>query len=206
MDNLKFKGSELIATEVQANILAMYIHKDADQYRDFDWYLNDAHAFADKLSREFKVSTRIVSYVISALSPQMPWEGGARDNKIVTVRLFRGEHTTQTKSNEGKALRMLTTKTREQSDKVILGKNALKTWSFADNINRPLTSTRVTIDTHALGVALGRRATNNEKQLTAKQYHWIADCYREVASKLGIRPSMLQSVTWQAFRFINNIK
>jgi hypothetical protein len=205
MDNLKFKGIELIATEVQANILDMYMHKEAYQFRDFDWYLKDAHEFARRLAYLYKVSLRVASYVVSALSPQMPWEGGARDNKIVSHRLFKGEHTTQTKANEDKAKRLLVTKTIKQSDKVILGTNAWKTWSFADNIHRPLTSIRVTIDTHAIGVALGRRAYKHEKQLTAKQYKWIADCYREVASKLGIRPSMLQSVTWQTFRFINNI-
>jgi len=60
----------------------------------------------------------------------------------------------------------------------------------------------VTIDRHAIAIALGRTAKDNELQLTPKQYDWFQDCYRYLADRLGIRPSLLQSITWEIWRVI----
>jgi thermostable 8-oxoguanine DNA glycosylase len=59
----------------------------------------------------------------------------------------------------------------------------------------------VTIDRHALSIALGYRiADDSFRAMTRTQYEFFEECYRYTAKALGISPMLLQSSTWQVFR------
>lgn len=85
---------------------------------------------------------------------------------------------------------------------------ALKTGNFYRNILDPGDPDPVTIDRHAHDVAAGipyagmggkSEITNTARGLSnAKRYALIAHCYREAAMRLGVLPSVVQSVTWLA--------
>jgi hypothetical protein len=49
---------------------------------------------------------------------------------------------------------------------------------------------------------LGRNATDKEQQLSDKQYKFFEDAYIWTALQLGLRPSLLQSITWVAWKRI----
>jgi hypothetical protein len=51
-------------------------------------------------------------------------------------------------------------------------------------------------------VALGRVATDEEQALSKSQYKFFEDCYKWTADSLGIRPLLLQSITWEMWRKI----
>ena len=61
----------------------------------------------------------------------------------------------------------------------------------------------MTIDRHAINVVLGRVPNKNEHSLTDRQYVFMEDCYKRTAKKLGLIPSTLQSITWEACRRLN---
>jgi len=50
---------------------------------------------------------------------------------------------------------------------------------------------------------LGRVPNENEYSLSDKQYIFMEDCYKRTAKELGLIPSTLQSITWEACRRLN---
>lgn len=67
----------------------------------------------------------------------------------------------------------------------------------------------VTIDRHALDVALAGRLDTEKRQMTSKQYEFFCNCYRIAAAKRGVPPYLMQSATWVKWRKmkkqINNV-
>ena len=70
------------------------------------------------------------------------------------------------------------------------------------NMRYPDSGEYVTVDRHAIAVALGRIATDEEQSLSKKQYEFLKDCYVWTAEQLGIKPLLLQSITWVAWKRI----
>lgn len=68
------------------------------------------------------------------------------------------------------------------------------------NILQPNNTSVVTIDRHAISIALGRVSTQKEQSLTKNQYEFFVQCYVWTAEQLGITPSELQGRTWSAWR------
>jgi len=188
-----FKGSKLSRTKICNNIERMYYKADKT-IRDNDWYVNE-NSFALTLSIKFDVPIMNVCAVIAALSPQTSWDY----NKRIAKQFLRTGSCGQTSDNLTKAKLVLCVNTVEDIDRILNGK---KQKAFFHNLYNPLYSDRVTIDRHAIAIALGRTAKDNELQLTPKQYDWFQDCYRYLADRLGIRPSLLQSITWEIWRVI----
>jgi len=194
--HIVFKGNKLTRTRIKNNILRIYVQ--GNKYQENDWY-QDAHRYAQYLSEQSGLPTIVTSGIISALSPQTAWDY----NKRIALQFVRDKDCGQTNANKNKAMQIYNSGFDIDTVKRILNGN--KTKSFFDNIFRPANSNAVTIDRHAISIALGRRCKDNEQQLTTRQYDWFADCYRWVAKQLGIRPSMLQSITWETWRDVNNI-
>jgi hypothetical protein len=73
--------------------------------------------------------------------------------------------------------------------------------SFADNISNPKRSQAVTVDRHAVRVALGDIATRDKSgpEVILSRvgvYEAIAQAYRDAAKDLGLLPLELQAITW----------
>ena len=70
------------------------------------------------------------------------------------------------------------------------------------NMVHPYDATGVTVDRHAIAIAIGRTATEIEQVLTPNKYTFIENCYKITADALGLTPLHLQSITWQAWKRI----
>jgi hypothetical protein len=78
--------------------------------------------------------------------------------------------------------------------------NGQKTTAFFLNMMYPNRKDYVTIDRHAIAIAIGRNATDSEQSLSKNQYTFLKDCYIMVAEILELAPLHLQSITWQAWK------
>ena len=95
---------------------------------------------------------------------------------------------------------------RDGSDTNIDNKigRANKVRNFYLNIADPSNERAVTIDTHAMAIALMKPLASNDFEVDfgPASFAFYADAYRELASELGIKARELQSITWEAARAI----
>ena len=193
-----FKGEVLTRTKVVNRLVATYLKTGSEDR--YDWYL-DAHNYAIYLAKTFNVSVVVASGIISALSPVKRWE----ENKKLAFTFIKtgGDCGGHMKQFLDKARLILQVATTEEDVIKIL--NGRKIVSFFRNILHPNDPTLVTIDRHALSLALGVSSTDElYSGMTKLQYEFFVHCYQRAAEKLGISPLLLQSATWVYFR--NNKK
>jgi len=202
-----FKGNTLTMYMCKKNIKHIYIKRKAIEENLWYW---DNHW----KGREIATSSRInwkkfhhcmmplskVLGVISALSPRQNWNGNL---KIAEDKIKTGDCGTITQFKDKADAVIFSSGEPEELWDIL---NGNKTQNFFMNLLYPDDKRYVTVDRHALSIALGRTCTDKEKGLTDKQYEFFAECYKELAQELDIVPNFLQSITWQAWRRINNIK
>jgi hypothetical protein len=75
-----------------------------------------------------------------------------------------------------------------------------KIGSFYRNIVDPDDGEPVTIDRHAIAVAIGHAPSGREQNLTAYRYRCLAEAYRQVAAERGLTPNAVQAITWCEYR------
>jgi hypothetical protein len=183
-----FKSNKLSRTTVKNNITKVYLmSKDTS-----NWYA-EALEFCTNVAKDNNQSIGSVVGVVSALSPRKNWIM----NKKIAVELIKTNDCGHMKVFVQKARDCLTSNTDKQILKVLNGK---KISSFYLNIRYPDRIGTVTIDRHAIAVAIGRTATNEELALTDKQYKFFEDTYKYTAKMLGVTPQLLQAITWETWR------
>jgi hypothetical protein len=74
-----------------------------------------------------------------------------------------------------------------------------KVRSFLDNITKPHESDAVTVDVWAERISTGDLKQPGST-LTAKKYQAIVEEYRAAAEVVGLRPLVLQAITWVVVR------
>jgi hypothetical protein len=79
-----------------------------------------------------------------------------------------------------------------------------KVRSFYLNILNPDSGIDVTIDGHAISIALGERIVGIAAK--GRIYKHIVDMYIEEANRLKIIPNQLQAITWLTYRRLHKIK
>jgi len=190
----QFKGQILTRTKVKNNILHFYNQSDkSDRY---DWYA-EANKFALKLSDDYDIPHTSSCGIISALSPLKTWN----NNKQCAISFLETGDGKHMKTFQSKAERILQCDGNEECIKDILRGN--KIISFFENILHPHKADKVTIDRHALSVALRRWIREEDYAgITKVQYRFLEDCYKYTANQIGISPVLLQSSTWERFRKI----
>jgi len=189
---------EYSRTKIKNNILKVY--KVSLESEKNDWY-REANQFGQEVSNflsSFKgmaVSVNQVLGIVSALSPLKEWE----KNKELAVDFILSGDCGHMRNNKIKAWKILhECKTDEDILKVLSGP---KTSRFYMNMMYP-DGTGVTVDRHAIAIAIGRTATDKEQSLTPKAYEFIERCYERTAKHLGLEPLHLQSITWQTWKRI----
>jgi len=196
MKKQSFKGQELSRTLVKNNILKVWGY--ATKENKFDWYSN-ALEFCKNIDSDLTTAQKVG--VLAALSPQRKWS----INKVLALQMIK----------EGKAKHMplFLSKAKEivksgDSDEAILRiLGGRKISSFYLNIMYPKQSNIVTIDRHALSIALDKKITEKDYNgMTKNQYQFFVDCYILAAAKVGVHTLLMQSATWEAFREKHNIK
>jgi len=186
------------AQTMKKHILNWYKRADLNLKMDgLQWY-EEANNFVQDTVDTCELNARYsFSQVVSILSPQVDWE----TNKKNAVAVY------QTWKNKGDVLGLKMFATELQKINALnalegtyrIPEKARKTRSFALNIFKPDLGDSVTIDRHAVKVALNDLKAGGVS-LTTKQYDLAADCYRKVADKIGIKPCQLQAVTWLQYK------
>ena len=191
-----FKGSKLTRTKVKNNIIKIYNLADSHS----DWY-KEAHQFCVYLSERYKVPLNSVIGIVSALSPLKSWDKNKEiaEYYLDTGSVMKDNRYINFPKQCDKAEQIRITDNEVDILEILKGE---KTKAFFTNIRHPDRMVNVTVDRHAIAVALGRVATDEEQSLSVKHYKFFEDCYKWTAEQLGIRPLLLQSITWETWRKI----
>lgn len=188
----QFKGLNLTTTKCVNNILKVY--NSSDKFISSNWYV-EANLYASKLANEFNVLLSVACGVIAALSPLKSWN----ENKLIAYSFFKSGKGKHTKCFIDKALQIKLSNGDVETIAMILNGN--KVISFFINILEPNQENFVTIDRHALSIAIGRNILENEgRGITFKQYEFFVNCYRIAGLKAGISAVLMQSITWETWR------
>lgn len=197
------KGEVWSRTQVKNNILAVW--EATNETDRFDWYYT-AYRFAVNLTDldpdRFQGNVGVLGRacgIIAALSPMIHWN----QNKKLAIQLYNrpNDRLACLQSNARKAKQILECNGSDDAIlKILKGK---KTSAFFLNIRYPNKSVSMTMDRHAISIALGKKITKEDEkyfQLTGNQYKFLVECYRWTAAKIGINPLLLQSATWVLWR------
>lgn len=175
------------------------------------WY-QSAKDQAQAIASRNGVSLQTAIGVISALSPRNSWERNLVDAEVCIKAAIRGKQITDFKVSVFNA-------NKENAWRIAKGESPLevmqgnKTRSFYTNILKPQDPYNVTIDGHALHIALGlQSALENAPQLTDKNYLLFSQVYLEATRQINqdslegsIIASQLQAITWCYYRVIRGI-
>lgn len=200
MEQQIIKSEVWTRTQVKNNILKVW---DATSNADrFDWY-QEAYYFAISLTNLDPDSAALgrACGVIAALSPMLHWNQNKKLAKHLIANPADYPNLKCLKANAKKAYDILMSDGSDDAILTIL--NGKKTSAFFLNIRYPNKAISLTMDRHAISIAIGRKIRKDETkyfQLTAGQYKFLVECYRWTAAKLGINPLLLQSATWVLWR------
>jgi hypothetical protein len=198
METVRIGENDYSRTKIRNNILKVY--KVSVNSEQNDWY-REAHQFGIEVSsflksfKNYDVTVNQVLGIVSALSPLKEWE----KNKEIAVDFILTGDCGHMGANKRKARAILDC--NGSDDKILEILSGPKTSRFYMNMMYP-DGTGVTVDRHAIAIAIGRTATNKEQALTPKAYTFIEKCYIMTAETLGLDPLHLQSITWQAWKRI----
>ncbi len=212
MKTIKIGGIDYSRTKIKNNIMKVYnVSLESEKN---DWY-REANVFGSQVS-EFlfnytgrEVSKRQVLGIVSALSPLKEWS----KNKDLAVDLIYSGDCGHMQRNKQKALDILALKddtgvnNGSLTDALIIDQQILdilngdKTKRFYLNMVYP-SGGGVTVDRHAIAIAIGRNATEKEQAISSAVYTFLEECYIMTSETLGLTPLHLQSITWQAWKRI----
>jgi hypothetical protein len=175
-------------TPTVANVLNVYRHATPEQVEQgIKWY-PEAREIALELD---SANLRRAAGVIAAFSPRMPWWR----NIVCATRLFdTGVATGSTKAFNATAQAIF-----DGGDPLeLLG---MKTRNFYLNIIDPWNPEPITIDAHAIDIAiLNFMGTKGRPGLTPKRYEEFSNTYREAALRFNLLPNVMQAITWVTWR------
>lgn len=200
MEQQIIKGEVWTRTQVKNNILKVW---NATTENDrFDWYGMARNFAVDMTFHNMPlVSVTKACGVIAAISPMMSW----KRNMILAEDIIRNPDGWAKlgclKNNAKKAYEIIHSDGQEDTILDIL--KGKKTTAFFLNILYPEKAISLTMDRHAISIAMGRKITKDDAkffQLTAGQYKFLVESYRWTAAKLGVNPLILQSATWVLWR------
>lgn len=198
-----------------ANIKASYYA--ATQYprlyeEGTQWYFK-ANTELRKIAKRNHVNIDVAASVTAALSPNNKW----LRNFIDTQNLLR---VVEWGGEENEVRCGTYNKNKEKAFKIARGENyrsilrGNKVRSFFTNIRFPDDSYTVTVDGHAVAVAVGVRIpVSKSPQLSDKQYEAVASAYTEATKQINadrlmgqeLLPSQVQAVCWVYYRFLHNL-
>lgn len=176
-------------TDFEANILAAYrACSEDDIAHGMTWY-ESAMSVADSLT---PWNSAIGAGIIAALSPMTSWPENIKKARMVVET---GE-TYGLKANVAKARRILN---GESPLDVLKGR---KVRAFYLNIIGESSAETVTIDRHAIDIALGKVCTDAERSpyFGVKGNRAMVSAYLSVAETLGITGAQLQAIVWVYWR------
>lgn len=192
---MKLNGIKYSENTLVKNILRVY---DAtNEHQRYDWY-SEAHNFAIELSKSSGYSVAQCCGVIAAFSPLKRWN---ENKKIARAFLDHGiVDGLHTRVFIGKAKSIIHYMESDGCELTYISQvlRGEKIKAFFHNILKPACTENVTIDRHAICIAIGRKY--GEIKINNSQYRQIKAAYIKAANKLQISPIKLQSATWLIWR------
>ena len=198
---IKYKGYSLTHRKVVNNILRMYDKSSKEDRKE--WY-NDANNFAYFTCihgvrfngvKEDKMLIPKFMGIIAAMSPLKNWD----ENKKIAEHFLLTGKVKHTKAVAQKVKKIMESKGDDCSILDLL--NGDKTSSFYMNIKHPESRFHVTIDRHAVSIAMGFRFPKKANiSMTPNQYTFFTECYQIAAEERNVIPTLIQSATWVYFR------
>ena len=203
MKTIRIGTNDYSKTKIKNNIMKTYLLRIEKENNH--WY-QEANEWAVEVS-EFllsftgqNVSRQQVLGVVSALSPMQEWN----KNKEIAIELIMTGDCGYMERGKQKARDILKLPSVviciDTEIKSIL--NGEKTKTFYENMVYPTRSSGVTVDRHAISIAIGHIADDKEQSISKDVYTFIEKCYIMTAETLGLAPLHLQSITWQTWKRI----
>ncbi len=176
--------------EMVLRILAKYNASTKSDRANGVWY-ETANTFVIGLANKHGVSVETAVSVVAILSPRLEW---GLNQRYADQYLATGNAPTFF-STLAKLARITGGESLANVQK------GRKVAAFADNILNPLTSTKVTVDRHAVDIATGSTDDDSRKALDRKgAYDAVEAAYVGAACKVGIAPCELQAIVWVAHK------
>ena len=195
-------------TQHVRNILKVYRRATTDDIANgYKWY-DEAKTYCSIISGLSGVKLNTVIGVMAALSPNNKWERNIADCERMCWAWVKGDDLSDFKVSCYNTMKLKAWSILEDnltSDDEILDRlNGQKIRSFYSNI-RGLDE--VTIDGHALNIALGVRQglTTDKTNMSKKVYRQMQEVYVRAAKRVDIKPHVLQAITWTTWKRENNI-
>ena len=195
-------------TQHVRNILKLYRQASHDDTMNgIEWYAR-AERISKDIADKHKMPVNTVIGVMAALSPNNRWERNCKDADTMCGAWQNGDSLDDFKVScyntmKQKAWSILQDDLLDDED-ILERLNGQKIRSFYSNI-RGLEE--VTIDGHALNIARGTREslTSDKTNMGKKQYKELQGSYIRAARRVGVKPHVLQAITWTTWKRIHNI-
>ena len=201
------KGDNIMTQHVR-NILKVYRRATVEDIANgIEWY-DRAKRYAETISKQTGVHLHTVIGVMAALSPNNKWERNVKDCERMVQAWIDGEDLFDFKVSCYNTMKLKAWSILDDnltSDADILARlNGQKIRSFYSNI-RGLEE--VTIDGHALNIALGKLQglTTDKTNMGKKVYIEMQKYYVRAAKRVDIPPHVLQAITWTTWKREHNI-
>lgn len=182
-----------------ANIVSMFQSATPTELEyGREWY-REANDVLQQIADKYGLPIHAVAGAASALSPNVRW-GRTIENTIILIEQGEDGVVTAYGHNKAKALLML-----NGADPAPLFTPDTKTHAFYFNLLRPTTSDLVTIDSHAVRVALGENIPADDTPAyyrTSPKYRVMSDAYKRAAEMIQVLtgevllPLQVQAVAW----------
>lgn len=190
-------------SQLVRNILKVYRRATAeDTVSGIEWY-DRAKRMAEWIANDVGLPVNTVIGVMAALSPNNRWERNCKDTDTMCRAYVAGDDMSDFKVScynkmKEKAWSILDDDLRDD-DAILTRLNGQKIRSFYSNI-RGLDE--VTIDGHALNIALGVRQglTTDKTNMGKKQYKELQLAYVKAAKRVKVKPHVLQAITWTTWK------
>jgi hypothetical protein len=195
-------------TQHVRNILKLYRQAtQEDTVNGVEWYAR-AERMAKAIAKDAGLPLPTVIGVMAALSPNNRWERNCKDAATMCQAWVAGESMDSFKVScyntmKAKAWAILDLGLTDDED-ILSHLNGQKIRSFYSNI-RGLDE--VTIDGHALNIARGKREglTSDKTNMGQREYRELQEAYVKAAKRVGVKPHVLQAITWTTWKRIHNI-
>ena len=195
-------------TQHVRNILKVYRRATTEDIANGQEWYDKAKRYANTISKKTGVHLHTVIGVMAALSPNNKWKRNVADCERMCGAWMSGFEIDDFKVSCYNTMKLKAWSILDDNltsdDDILTRLNGQKIRSFYSNI-RGLNE--VTIDGHALNIALGKvqGLTSGKTNMGKKTYIEMQKVYVRAAKRVDIPAHVLQAITWTTWKREHNI-